>query len=84
MNNNLTMKFTFEQQQAEERKEIISFVYNALKEKGYHPINQMTGYLLSGDPTYITTHKDARKLIKKVERDEIIEELLKSYIEKEL
>ena len=84
MNNNLTMKFTFEQQQAEERKEIISFVYNALKEKGYHPINQMTGYLLSGDPTYITTHKDARKLIKKVERDEIIEELLKSYIDKEL
>ena len=84
MNNNLTMKFTFEQQQAEERKEIISFVYDALKEKGYHPINQMTGYLLSGDPTYITTHKDARKLIKKVERDEIIEELLKSYIEKEL
>ena len=84
MSSNLTMKFTFDQQQSEERKEVISYVFEALKEKGYHPINQLTGYLLSGDPTYITTHNDARKIIRKVERDEIIEELLKSYLEREI
>jgi uncharacterized protein (UPF0297 family) len=76
-----TMKFTVDQQQAEERKEILKFVYNALKDKGYHPTNQMIGYLLSGDPTYITTHNDARKIIRRVERDEILEELLKYYLE---
>ena len=55
-----------------------------MKEKGYNPVNQIVGYVMSGDPTYITSHKSARSLIMKVERDEIVEELLKSYIEKNL
>jgi uncharacterized protein (UPF0297 family) len=76
-----TMKFNVDQQQSDERKEILKYVYGALKEKGYHPINQMIGYLLSGDPTYITTHNDARKVIRRVERDEILEELLKYYLD---
>ena len=59
-------------------------VYKALTEKGYNPLNQIVGYVMSGDPTYITSHKSARSLIMKVERDEIVEELLKSYIEKNL
>lgn len=79
-----TMKFNVDQQQSDERKEILKFVYNALKEKGYHPVNQMIGYLLSGDPTYITTHNDARKMIRRVERDEILEELLKFYLDRNL
>ena len=76
-----TMKFNVDQQQSDERKEILKYVYGALKEKGYHPINQMIGYLLSGDPTYIPTHNDARKVIRRVERDEILEELLKFYLD---
>lgn len=79
-----TMKFSVDQQQSDERKEILKFVYNALKEKGYHPVNQMIGYLLSGDPTYITTHNDARKMIRRVERDEILEELLRFYLDRNL
>lgn len=58
---------------------VLEIVYNANKEKGYDPINQITGYLVSDDPTYITSHNDARKYVRKLERDEIIEELLKSY-----
>ncbi len=65
-------------------KEIIDTVYLALTEKGYNPVNQMVGYVMSGDPTYITNHMGARSLIMKVERDEIIEELLKAYIEDHL
>ncbi len=61
---------------------IISAVYEALKEKGYNPINQLVGYLLSGDPTYITSYKNARTLIRKLERDELLEELVKAYLEK--
>jgi len=57
-------------------------VYEALTEKGYNPLNQIVGYVMSGDPTYITSHKSARSLIMKVERDEIVEELLKTYIDK--
>lgn len=60
-------------------KDVLEIVYNANREKGYDPINQITGYLVSDDPTFITSHKDARKLIRRLERDEIIEELLKSY-----
>lgn len=59
--------------------DVLEIVYNANREKGYDPINQITGYLVSDDPTFITSHKDARKLIRRLERDEIIEELLKSY-----
>ena len=61
-------------------KYIIDTVFNALKEKGYNPISQFTGYLISGDPTYITSHNDARNLIRKVERDELLEKMVKYYI----
>ena len=61
-------------------KDILEAVYLALTEKGYNPVNQIVGYIMSGDPTYITSHKNARYLIQKVERDEILEELLKNYI----
>lgn len=65
-------------------KEIISTVYVAMTEKGYNPVNQIVGYIMSGDPTYITSHKGARSLIMKVERDEILEELLNDYINRNL
>lgn len=61
-------------------KLVLSTVYEALTEKGYNPVNQIVGYIMSGDPTYITSHKSARSLIMKVERDELVEEMLKSYI----
>ena len=63
-------------------KIILSTVYEALTEKGYDPVNQIVGYIMSGDPTYITSHKNARNLIMKVERDELVEELLVEYIRK--
>ena len=65
-------------------KIILSTVYEALTEKGYNPVNQIVGYIMSGDPTYITSHKNARSLIMKVERDEIIEELMSFYIKEKL
>ena len=61
-------------------KMILSEVYEALSEKGYDPVSQIVGYIMSGDPTYITSHKGARSLIMKVERDELVEEVLKAYI----
>lgn len=61
--------------------EVMEHVYAALKEKGYNPVNQIVGYVMSGDPTYITSHNNARSLIMKAERDELVEELLKYYIE---
>ena len=61
-------------------KEVLDLVYNAMDEKGYNPVNQIVGYIMSGDPTYITSHKGARSLIMKVERDELVEELLIEYI----
>ena len=65
-------------------KDILEIVYRALVEKGYNPVNQIVGYIMSGDPTYITSHNNARSLVMKVERDEIVEELLKAYIRHEL
>lgn len=62
-------------------KEVLGTVYSAMQEKGYNPVSQIVGYIMSGDPTYITNHKGARSLIKKVERDELVEELLTAYIE---
>ena len=59
---------------------ILKNVYKAMTEKGYNPVSQIVGYIMSGDPTYITSHKGARSLIMKVERDELVEELLKNYI----
>ena len=64
-------------------KDVIEQVYSALSEKGYNPVNQIVGYIMSGDPTYITSHNNARSLIMKVERDELVEELLKEYISSE-
>ncbi|MCR4691347.1 MAG: IreB family regulatory phosphoprotein [Lachnospiraceae bacterium] len=61
-------------------KIVLSTVYEALREKGYNPVNQIVGYIMSGDPTYITSHNSARSLIMKVERDELVEEMLRSYI----
>jgi uncharacterized protein (UPF0297 family) len=61
-------------------KDILDQVYHAMIEKGYNPVNQIVGYIMSGDPTYITSHNGARSLIMKVERDELVEELLKEYI----
>ena len=62
-------------------KDILEIVYKALSEKGYNPVNQIVGYIMSGDPTYITRHNGARSLIMKMERDELVEEMLKTYIE---
>jgi len=77
-----TMKFSVEDYLEQgEQKDILLYVYSALEEKGYNPVNQLVGYLITGDPTYITTHKDARTVIKKIERDEILEALLAHYIE---
>lgn len=61
-------------------KEVLDVVYTAMEEKGYNPVNQIVGYIMSGDPTYITSYKSARSMIMKVERDELVEELLKEYI----
>ena len=62
-------------------KDILEIVYKALSEKGYNPVKQIVGYIMSGDPTYITSHNGARSLIMKMERDELVEEMLKTYIE---
>lgn len=64
----------------DETRDVILKVYMALKEKGHNPVSQIAGYLLSGDPTYITSYNNARSLVRKVERDEILEELIKSYV----
>ncbi|MFD1362968.1 IreB family regulatory phosphoprotein [Lentibacillus salinarum] len=76
-----TMKFNFSEEPFDhDIKEILLTVHAALKEKGYNPINQIVGYLLSGDPAYIPRYNDARNLIRKVERDEVIEEVVKFYL----
>ena len=75
-----TVSFNLERERNEETKEILKQVYDALQEKGYNPINQIVGYILSGDPTYITSHKGARNLIRNIERDELLEKLVKTYI----
>lgn len=77
-----TMKFNIDQEKQQEAREIIETVYEALEEKGYNPVNQFIGYMLSGDPTYITSHNNARSIISKIERDELLEELLRSYLSK--
>lgn len=81
MDLNTTQKFQFGANKDAYIQNIINEVYAALSEKGYNPISQMVGYILSGDPTYITGHKNARALIMKVERDEILETLVKYYVE---
>lgn len=82
--NDKTMKFDFSEEPFDrDIKEILMTVHEALREKGYNPINQIVGYLLSGDPAYIPRYNDARNLIRKIERDEVIEELVKFYLEKQ-
>lgn len=78
---NSTQYFKVQQENTLQISDIIKQVYEALTDKGYNPVNQIVGYIMSGDPTYITSHKNARSLIMKVERDELVEEMMKSYIE---
>ena len=84
--NNLgnTQYFRTKPDQELQVKEVLDLVYNAMDEKGYNPVNQIVGYIMSGDPTYITSYKNARSLIIKVERDELIEEAVKYYINNKL
>ena len=77
---NETMKINLEHDKADEVREIMNSVYSALTVKGYDPISQIVGYIISGDPTYITSYNGARSKIVKVERDELLEELVKHYI----
>lgn len=81
-NNNFskTVKFNVEKEKPMEPRELILSVYGALREKGYNPISQIVGYIMSGDPSYITAHNGARTLIQKLETDEILEELVKFYV----
>lgn len=83
MSNNIdqTMEFDVLKNKEALTKAILTEVYDSLKKKGYNPINQLVGYLISGDPTYITNYNGARALVRKLERDEILEEVIKSYLE---
>ena len=76
-----TMSFNFEKEKNAKTKEILKEVYEALVEKGYNPINQIVGYILSGDPTYITSHNNARNKIRTIERDELLEKMVRNFID---
>ncbi len=76
----LTRKFNIHYDRDQEIKAILTSVYDSLKEKGYDPINQIVGYILSEDPTYITNHNNARALIRRLDRDELLQELVKQYL----
>ncbi|MBE5879689.1 MAG: IreB family regulatory phosphoprotein [Lachnospiraceae bacterium] len=80
MNVQETQFFTVEPDSEDRIRNVIKTVYEALKEKGYNPVDQIVGYIMSGDPTYITSHNNARSLIMKVERDELVEEMFREYI----
>ena len=75
-----TMTFSVYEDREKEMKMVLTTVYDALKEKGYNPINQIVGYILSEDPTYITTHNNARSLIRRIDRDELLRAMVKSYL----
>ena len=79
-NMNNTQYFRVEKEPELAVSDVLTIVYKALREKGYNPVNQIVGYIMSGDPTYITRHNNARSLIMKVERDELVEEVLRAYI----
>ena len=81
---NQTQFFKVEKEPEMQVKDVLELVYRSLSEKGYNPLNQIVGYIMSGDPTYITSHNNARSIINKVERDDIIEALLENYIETRL
>lgn len=80
MDSEFTRKFQVPQERSSEMKAILMSVYDSLKEKGYNPINQIVGYILSEDPTYITNHNNARTLIRKLDRDELLQELVRQYL----
>lgn len=75
-----TIQFSIKEDHEREMKSTLSAVYKALNEKGYNPISQIVGYILSEDPTYITTHNNARSLIRKIDRDELLQSLVKNYL----
>lgn len=77
-----TRKFTISEDYGKEMRDTLQAVYEALQEKGYNPINQIVGYILSEDPTYITNHQNARGMIRRIDRDELLQELVKKYLEK--
>ena len=77
---NKTIQFSIKDEREEEMRQTMLTVYNALKEKGYNPISQIVGYILSEDPTYITTHNNARSLIRRLDRDELLQALVKIYL----
>ena len=79
-NNNNTITFSLEEVREADMKRILLTVYDALKEKGYNPISQIVGYLLSEDPTYITTHNNARSLVRRIDRDELLKAMVRSYL----
>ncbi|HIV68262.1 MAG TPA: IreB family regulatory phosphoprotein [Candidatus Butyricicoccus stercorigallinarum] len=76
-----TRQFSMKEESDKEMKRVLQTVYDALKEKGYNPINQIVGYLLSEDPTYITNYNNARSLIRKIDRDELMQDLISNYLE---
>ena len=78
----LTRKFNVSEEKDSEIREVLTIVYQALEEKGYNPVNQIVGYILSEDPTYITNHNHARTIIRKIDRDELLQALLKHYLGK--
>lgn len=75
-----TMTFSLKDEKETEMKRILTTVYDALRQKGYNPVNQIVGYILSEDPTYITTHNNARSMIRHIDRDELLQAMVKSYL----
>ena len=78
--NDQTMTFSLHDDSEKQMRDILTAVYDALKEKGYNPINQIVGYILSEDPTYITTHNNARSLVRKLDRDELLQSMVEDYL----
>ena len=81
-NLNNTQYFTVQKEPELQVRDVLEIVFRALSEKGYNPVNQIVGYIMSGDPTYITSHNNARNIIGRIERDDLVEELIKSYLHK--
>jgi uncharacterized protein (UPF0297 family) len=81
--NDHTIQFSIKEEPENEMRQILRLVYQALDEKGYNPISQIVGYILSEDPTYITTHNNARSLVRRIDRDELLQALVKEYLKKE-
>ena len=79
--NDPTIQFKIKSNDSDEMKKLLKQIYSALEAKGYNPVNQLVGYILSEDPTYITTHDNARSLIRRIDRDELLQEMLKVYLE---